>query len=136
MPFNQCHVYHLVQAGLWEPVATTDGIYFPPTYETDGFVHGTANTDKLLSVANHFYRDIPGRWCCLRMTVKSLRLTGVETVFEAMAPVGDIQPGFEGAGEELFPHIYGGIRPAAVLQVHAVMRAADGTFLAIDGVID
>lgn len=136
MPSNHCHVYHLVQARLWEPVAATEGIYFPPTYETDGFVHGTANTQKLLSVANHFYRDIPGPWCCLRMTVESLSLTGVETVFEGTAPVGDIQPGFEGAGDELFPHIYGGIRPAAVLQVHAVTRAADGTFLAVDGVTD
>ena len=136
MPSNHRHVYHLVQATLWEPVAATDGIYLPPTYETDGFVHATANTQKLLSVANHFYRDIPGQWYCLRMTVKTLSLTGVETVFEGTAPVGDIQPGFEGAGDELFPHIYGGIRPAAVLQVHTVTRAADGTFLAVDGVTD
>lgn len=54
-----------------------DGIYYPPTYDADGFIHGTANPDRLLSVANHFYRDIPGDWYCLRMTVDSLASTGV-----------------------------------------------------------
>lgn len=136
MSLEHSFVYHLVQARLWEPVAADKGIYFPPTYDTDGFIHGTANTQKLLSVANHFYRDVPGVWYCLRMTVKSLSRTGVETIFESTAAVGDIQPGFDGAGDELFPHVYGGIRPEAVLDVHRVHRAADGTFLSVDGVTD
>lgn len=131
---NHDHVYHLVQARLWHPVAESGGTYYPPTYEADGFIHGTANPDKLLNVANHFYRDVPGEWYCLCMTVDSLASTGVKTVFEGTAPVGDIQPEFEGAGDELFPHLFGGITPAAVLQVLSVTRAADGAFLAIEGI--
>ena len=128
------YVFHLVQAHLWDTAAANDAVYYPPTYEVDGFTHGTSNPDKLLNVANHFYPDVEGDWYCLRMTVESLKASGIDTVFEGTAPVGDIQPDFAGADDELFPHILGGIHPGAVLEVHAIERAADGTFLSIAGV--
>lgn len=130
------HIFHLVQSRLWDPVAKGDGSYYPPTYEADGFTHATANPKALLKVANHFYRDVPGDWYCLRMTEESLRQTGVETIWEGTAPVGDIKAEFEGANDELFPHLFGGIHPAAVLEVLPVERAPDGTFLAVSGVTD
>jgi uncharacterized protein (DUF952 family) len=130
------YVYHLVQARLWDPVVESDGTYYPPTYEADGFTHATANPAALMNVANHFYKDVEGQWYCLRMTEESLADTGVETIWEGTAPVGDIEPEFEGSDDELFPHILGGIRPAAVLEVLPVERAADGTFLAVPGVTD
>ena len=130
------YVFHLVQAGLWDAAVASGETYYPPTYEVDGFTHGTANPAKLLAVANHFYPEVKGDWYCLRMTVDSLAATGVETVFEGTAPVGDKQPDFEGSEDELFPHIMGGISPAAVLEAHAVARGADGTYLSIDGVVD
>ena len=114
----------------------SNSAYFPPTYEVDGFTHGTSNPAKLLPVANHFYPEVTGDWYCLRMTVDSLAATGVETVYEGTAPVGDKAPDFEGSTDELFPHILGGIAPAAVLEAHPVRRAADGTFLSIDGVVE
>ena len=126
------YVFHLVQATLWDQNIAIDGTYYPPTYEVDGFTHGTSNPQKLLNVANHFYPDVEGHWYCLRMTVESLKASGVETVYEGTAPVGDIQPDFEGAGDELFPHIRGGLKPSAVLEAHKVNRADDGTFLSIE----
>lgn len=127
-------VFHLIQAVLWDPAVEENTAYFPPTYEVDGFTHGTSNPDKLLSVANHFYKNVEGKWYCLRMTVDSLALSGVDVVFEGTAPVGDKQPDFEGADDELFPHIHGGIHPDAVLEAHRVTRAEDGTFVSIAGV--
>ena len=127
-------VFHLVQASLWEETIESGGVYYPPTYDIDGFTHGTANPEKLLAVANHFYPDVEGDWYCLRMTVESLEATGVSTVYEGTAPVGDIQPDFEGSGDELFPHIHGGIAPGAVLEKHLVLRDETGTFLSIDSV--
>ena len=52
------YVYHLIQSSLWEPADEANVTYFPPTYEVDGFTHGTTNPDKLLNVANHFYPDV------------------------------------------------------------------------------
>ncbi|MEO1080963.1 MAG: DUF952 domain-containing protein [Pseudomonadota bacterium] len=129
-------VYHMIQAGLWETANTTGETYYPPTYDADGFTHATSNPAKLLAVANHFYQDVPGDWLCLRMTVESLAATGVKTIYEGTAPVGDIQPDFEGSDDELFPHILGGIAPAAVLDVVPIERSEDGRFLAIPGVTD
>jgi len=134
MPQEHPFVFHLVQATLWDQNIASDGIYYPPTYEVDGFTHGTSNPQKLLNVANHFYPDVQGDWYCLRMTVESLKTSGVETVYEGTAPVGDIQPDFEGAGDELFPHIHGGLKAFAVLEAHKVNRADDGAFLSIEGI--
>ena len=134
MPQEHPFVFHLAQATLWDQNIESDGIYHPPNYEVDGFTHGTSNPQKLLNVANHFYPDVQGDWYCLRMTVESLKTSGVETVYEGTAPVGDIQPDFEGAGDELFPHIHGGLKASAVLEAHKVNRADDGAFLSIEGI--
>jgi len=136
MPPDYDYVYHLVQARLWEPVVENDGTYYPPTYDADGFTHATANPAALMNVANHFYKDVDGKWYCLRMTEESLAATGVATIWEGTAPVGDKEPDFEGSDVELFPHILGGIKPAAVLEVLPVQRGEDGTFLAVPGVTD
>ncbi|MEM7098989.1 MAG: DUF952 domain-containing protein [Pseudomonadota bacterium] len=130
------YIFHLIQADLWQAAVDSDQMYYPPTYEQDGFTHGTANPNLLLNVANHFYQEVPGEWLCLRMTVDSLKQGGVEVVFEGTAPVGDKQPDFPGTDDELFPHILGGIPPAAVLDVHQVIRTGDGGFVSIEGVTD
>jgi len=128
------YLFHLIQADLWEAAVNSDSEYFPPTYDQDGFTHATANPDLLLNVANHFYQDVPGRWMCLRMTLESLKAVGTKVVFEGTAPVGDIEADFSGTDDELFPHVMGGIKPAAVLEVHSVTRSADGKFLSVAGV--
>ena len=131
------YVFHLIQAELWQAtLAEEDGIYYPPTYDVDGFTHGTANPAKLLVVANHFYPEVQGDWLCLRMTVESLQESGVKTIFEGTAPVGDKPANFEGSDSELYPHILGGISPSAVLAAHKVVRTQDGKFIQIEGVTD
>ena len=131
------YVFHLVQAELWQATLTEqDSVYYPPTYAVDGFTHGTANPEKLLVVANHFYSEVQGDWLCLRMTVDSLEGSGVETIFEGTAPVGDKPADFEGSDSELYPHILGGISPSAVLAAHKVVRTDGGQFIQIEGVTD
>ena len=133
-PLNHPFVFHLVQAVQWQQAQSTGAVYFPPTYEQDGFTHGTSDPEKLLKVANRFYARVAGDWLCLKMTVRRLAETGVQTVFEEAAPVGDIQPGDAGTVSELFPHILGGIHPDAVIEVYAVARDAAGNYLSITGV--
>lgn len=128
------YVYHLVQAAQWDRASAENITYFPPTYDQDGFTHGTSNPDKLLSVANHFYLNVTGDWYCLKMTVESLKMTGVMTVYEGTAPVGSIPADFDGAHDELFPHIYGGITAAAVIGCYPVKRLPEGTFVDITGI--
>jgi len=130
------YVYHLVQKDMWTEALKTNSTYFPPTYSQDKFTHATANPDFLLTIGNHFYPDVKGEWLCLRMSVDSLASTGVRTIFEGTAPVGDKEANFEGTDSELFPHILGGIHPSAVLQAHVVSRNSEGRFLAVSDIVD
>lgn len=129
------YIFHLIQKESWDAALASNTTYYPPTYKQDEFTHATANPDFLLIIGNHFYKDVTGEWLCLRMSVDSLQSTGVKTIFEGTAPVGDKQPDFPGTDSELFPHIMGGINAAAVLQAHRVVRAKDGTFLTVVGVL-
>ncbi|MEM7612087.1 MAG: DUF952 domain-containing protein [Pseudomonadota bacterium] len=130
------YLFHLVQTDLWAMAVERGETYYPPTYADDGFTHATANADLLLEVGNHFYTDIPGEWLCLRMTAASLADAGIRIVFERSAPVGDKQGDFSGSQDQLFPHLFGGIPPAAVIATHAVERNDTGAFLAIASVTD
>ncbi|MEP1382243.1 MAG: DUF952 domain-containing protein [Paraglaciecola sp.] len=130
------YIFHLVQKELWEKTLASKGTYYPPTYSQDEFTHATANPDFLLIIGNHFYKEVTGDWLCLRMSVDTLQATGVKTIFEGTEPVGDKQPDFPGTDSELFPHILGGINPSAVIQVHTVSRATDGTFLSVSDIIE
>jgi uncharacterized protein (DUF952 family) len=129
------YIFHLVQKELWEKTLADKKTYYPPTYSQDEFTHATANPDFLLIIGNHFYKEVKGDWLCLRMSVDTLKASGVKTIFEGTEPVGDKQPDFPGTDSELFPHILGGIEPSAVLQVHVVTRASDGTFLSVSDTI-
>jgi len=130
-------IYHLVQTPLWEKCKATGGTYYPPTYEEDGFTHATADPSKLIGVANHFYKPVKSEWLCLKMTRDTLSAAGVTLKFEDPSPVGTIKAlSTEQSGGMRFPHIYGGITPSMVLEERTVRRAADGTYLAIDGLVD
>jgi uncharacterized protein (DUF952 family) len=135
MPQEHPFVFHLVQATLWNQNLESDGTYYPSTYEVDGFTHGTSNPQKLLNVANHFYLDVKGQWYCLRMTVESLKASGVETTYEAAANQQGASIRISmGSYDELFPRIHGGLKASAVLEAHTVNRAPGGTFLSIEGI--
>ncbi len=130
------YIFHLALVDDWQNALDENSTYFPPTYEADGFTHGTADAAKLLDVANHFYVESEGDWLCLRMTEESLANAGIEVRYEPAAAVGDQDGAFEGSGEILFPHLMGGIPPAAVLATHAVTRNGVGRFLGIDLAVD
>jgi uncharacterized protein (DUF952 family) len=108
-------IYHLAPAERWR-TWPADRPYLPADYDADGFVHCTAGDELMLAVANRFYQATPGDFVLL--AIDPARLT---------APVRWEQPA-DGLAP-LFPHIYGPIDQAAVLEVRAVRRAADGRFL-------
>eukprot|EP00443_Scrippsiella_acuminata_P022995 CAMPEP_0115226746 /NCGR_PEP_ID=MMETSP0270-20121206/30789_1 /TAXON_ID=71861 /ORGANISM="Scrippsiella trochoidea, Strain CCMP3099" /LENGTH=415 /DNA_ID=CAMNT_0002641177 /DNA_START=52 /DNA_END=1298 /DNA_ORIENTATION=+ len=81
-------LYHMCQRSLWEEAKKSGEAYFPPTFEADGFTHATAVPERLLDTANHFYRDVPGEWLCLRFRRSALRRLGIVTRDERAMPVG------------------------------------------------
>lgn len=175
----QSKIYHLIQKPLWEACKAKGEVYYPPTYEVDGFTHATADPAFLIGVANHvrlwkassrrdrapmphalgaspahllssttdppvlsylpqFYKTTKPEWVCLGMTRASLAAANITLKFEDPSPVGTTQAlNKEQSGGERFPHIYGGIPPSGVVfEERPVQRAADGTFLSIDGLVE
>ncbi|CAG9466349.1 unnamed protein product [Pedinophyceae sp. YPF-701] len=121
-------LYHMCDSAAWQRCCQApDQPYFPPTYDADGFTHLTADPALLLGVANHFYTDVGGDWIVLCIDPSKLK---AKVVFEAAAPVGD-KPAKE--GEQLFPHLYGGIDVAAVFDTMRMVRDPAGRFLSIEG---
>jgi uncharacterized protein (DUF952 family) len=109
------HIYHLAPAARWQTWPANQP-YLPAEYSTDGFIHCTAGDALMIAVANRFYRMTAGEYVLL--VIDPARLA---------APLK-----WEASSDELatlFPHIYGPIDRAAVQEVRAVRRAADGEFL-------
>jgi uncharacterized protein (DUF952 family) len=108
-------IYHLAPAARW--AAWPSGApYLPEDYDRDGFVHCTAGDALMLQVANRFYRSAPGAFVLLVIDPQRLA-----------APLR-----WEASGDDLaaqFPHVYGPIDRAAIVEVRPVRRAADGQFL-------
>jgi uncharacterized protein (DUF952 family) len=113
--YTMQHIYHLAPAGRWRG-GPGDQPYLPAEYDADGFIHCTAGDNLMLAVANRFYRAAPGDFVLL--VIDPARLT---TPLKWEDSGDDLAP--------LFPHIYGPIDRAAVLEVRAVRRAADGEFV-------
>ena len=108
-------IYHLAPAARWRdwPI---DQAYVPAEYDADGFVHCTAGDALMIAVANRYYRATPGEFVLL--AIDPAQLT---------APLK-----WEDSGDDLaplFPHVYGPIDRAAVVEVRTAQRAEDGEFL-------
>lgn len=104
---------HMVAAAVWAGRDAAEP-YLPAAYPEDGFVHCTDGDAGMVATANRFYRDDPRPFVVLTI---DLDATGSPWRFDDEA--------------QRFPHIYGAIDPAAVLDVRRMVREADGTFSAI-----
>lgn len=126
-------LYHLVLDDVWQACKVEQRPYYPSTYEQDGFIHLTKEPLVLLSVANHFYTDVPGQYIVLG--IDPSKLTD-KVVFEPAAPVGTKPAHASNSQDEepvLFPHLYGTINFDSVVEELAVDRDEAGRFLKIHG---
>ena len=102
-------MYHLAWESDWQQSAR-EGKYYPASLETEGFVHATREPEKVVEVANLFFSE--------ERTEELLLITLDES--RVGAPVKDEDPG---VGHR-FPHIYGPINLAAVLDIRPMHRVA------------
>jgi uncharacterized protein (DUF952 family) len=100
-------IYHIVARADWERSA--GGPYRADSLAAEGFIH-CSNENQVARVANLFYAD---REDLLVLGVDARRLG---------CPVRDEDAG---AGER-FPHVYGPIKPGAVVEVRELRRGPDG----------
>lgn len=102
---------HLVPEAVWDAHDPATP-YLPDAYDDDGFVHCTDGDDEMVAVANRFYRTDPRPFLLLTI---DLDRTGSPWRFEDPA--------------RRYPHVYGSIDPACVLEVRRMGRGPDGRFI-------
>jgi uncharacterized protein (DUF952 family) len=103
--------FHITTRAAWEH-ARADGSYRPKAFPIDGFIH-CSTSDQVIQVANIRFRDQSG----LVLLAIDADKVMPDIVYENL----------EG-GQQLFPHIYGGLNVDAVVEVLEFAPGADGCF--------
>jgi uncharacterized protein (DUF952 family) len=106
--------FHLTPADWWaaaDPAAPLTA----PSLGDEGFIHCTTGADELVATANRHYGEDPRPFVVL-----TLDLDLVSAPWRVDDPRG------------IYPHVFGPIDRAAILDARAMPRDADGLFLPID----
>ena len=106
-------ILHITTASEWA-AAQEAGEYVAPSLEAEGYIHCSLPT-QVVNVANWFYRDIPD---LVLLCIDPNRLT---------SPLRWEPSADSFAGD--FPHVYGPIAAAAVVDVVPWTRDVDGFVL-------
>jgi uncharacterized protein (DUF952 family) len=104
-------VFHITRSDDWER-AKQEGIYLAPSLASEGFIHCSTN-DQVIETANRLFRGQTG---LVLLEIDTDRVDA-EIKYENC----------EG-GEQKFPHIYGPVKPAAVVRVMTFEEQPDGSF--------
>lgn len=104
-------IYHMAPLATWEAQLDRP-VYRAPSLIQEGFIHCTAEPEKLEQVANQFYRESPGSFIIACIAVERL----------------DVELRWEKADGHLFPHIYGPLNRSAIVDVLPFPRNVDNWF--------
>ncbi len=109
-------ILHITSGDAWTR-AGVEGAYRGDTLATEGFIH-CSTPRQAIRVANARFRGVNGL-VLLRIDPDTVE---PEIRYE------------EGEPDELYPHIYGPLNLAAVLEVHTFEPQADGSFILPAGI--
>ena len=104
-------IHHITKRESWDE-AKTAGVYSPPTFQTEGFIH-CSTPDQIIANANRHYQGQTG---LVLLSIETDRVTA-PIVYENLV-----------GGEQRFPHIYGHLNVDAVTEVREFEPRADGVF--------
>ncbi|WP_017570314.1 DUF952 domain-containing protein [Nocardiopsis halotolerans] len=114
-------VLHMTELGRWN----SGGDVEAESLYTQGFVHASPDAPTLLAVANALYAEATEQMVALVIDTDAV---GCEVRWEAPEPAPP--PGEAGRGV-LFPHVYGPIPRASVVDVLHMRRDASGRYTGI-----
>jgi uncharacterized protein (DUF952 family) len=106
--------YHLVPRPYFES-QDPSADYYPEALEREGFIHTTNGADELILTANRHCRSDPRPYLVLEIDLARV-----------VAPVRYDD------SRRIYPHIYGPLNRDAIVDIRAIRRQADGTFLEVE----
>lgn len=111
-------ILHLTHRADWD-AALAEGSYRwstrGRTYEDVGFIHASSRA-QLPGVAQLVFADDPAELCILLLETDTITASGTQVIYE------------DGGNGEIYPHVYGPIDPAWVVDVVAAHFGPDGAF--------
>ncbi|MFD7628306.1 DUF952 domain-containing protein [Streptomyces sp. NPDC059851] len=99
-------IFHIVPLSDW--TAAPDLPYAPPSLDSEGFVHCSADRPTALGIADAHYRDVPGPLLAVELDERAL--------------TSEVSREGESGGR--YPHVHGPLDRAAVIRVWEVVRRA------------
>jgi uncharacterized protein (DUF952 family) len=105
--------FHLVPRDVWL-VADPAAAYAAGSLATEGFIHCTDGADELIRTANRHYRDDPREFLVLKVDL------------DAAGSAWRMDD-----ARQVYPHVFGPIDRAAILEVAPLARDRAGTFTTI-----
>jgi uncharacterized protein (DUF952 family) len=111
-------IYHIAERSVWVSCIDKDE-YEPREFEQDGFIH-CANLTQVENAAQSYFEGQGD----LVLLVIDPDLLESEVAYENLAD-----------GEELFPHIYGELQKAAVIDVVGLNWGPEGELLGMSHII-
>jgi uncharacterized protein (DUF952 family) len=105
--------YHLTPAEWWAAADPAVPLR-SPSLDDEGFIHCSTGSNELVATANRHYRDDQRPF--VRLTIDLDRVGAPWRVEDENG---------------IYPHVFGPIDRAAILDVRPIPRDADGTFRAI-----
>ena len=115
-------IYHITTVSAWCD-AFQQGEYIAPSLAVEGFIH-LSTAAQVMRVANAFYRTVPD---LVILCVDETRLTS-RLVWEApVHPTPEFAD--KSINKELFPHSYGAINLAAIVNTVPFAMNEDGFVL-------
>ncbi|MFD8416741.1 DUF952 domain-containing protein [Streptomyces sp. NPDC059650] len=99
-------IFHIVPLADW--TAAPDLPYAPPSLDSEGFVHCSADRPTALAIADAHYRDVPGPLLAVELDERALTS----------------EVSREGASGGRYPHVHGPLDRAAVIRLWEVVRPA------------
>lgn len=113
-------IYHIAAQSDWEQGLRQAG-YRPASLAAEGFIH-CSTLEQVVATANRFFHGQSG---LLLLCIDEGRLSSVLR----------FEPGSD-KPDELFPHIYGPLNPAAVTALARFEPGPGGTFTLPEGIAD
>ncbi|MFJ3928143.1 DUF952 domain-containing protein [Streptomyces sp. NPDC090022] len=98
-------IFHIVPLADWS--AAPELPYAPPSLESEGFVHCSADRPITLEIADTHYRDTPGTLLAVELDERAL--------------TSEVRR--EGESGARYPHVHGPLNRAAAVRLWEVVRA-------------
>lgn len=124
---NMSQLYHLLPKDKWDKAIESNSPYFPDKYEKENFIHLSPTIERLISIANKYYKQDSREYIVVIIPEDKITLPA-RVVWEAGVSADSKRE--KSTSGRKWPHLYdSGINKNMVSRQIKVHRDLDGSFI-------